>query len=112
MDIGTPDRYLQATWDILEGRVRTRVRPTAPGLIVDAGAEVASDARLGPRAVVSSGCRVGAGAEVRGSVLLEDCVVGEGARVSDSILAPGARVAAGAALAGAVLGRDEIVQAP
>ena len=24
MDIGTPERYLQASWDILEGRVRTR----------------------------------------------------------------------------------------
>ena len=71
MDIGTPDRYLQASWDILEGRVRTRVLPTAPGLFVDAGAEVASDAVLGPRAVVSAGCEIGSGAEVRGSVLLD-----------------------------------------
>ena len=31
MDIGTPERYLQASWDILEGRVETRGRPTAPG---------------------------------------------------------------------------------
>jgi mannose-1-phosphate guanylyltransferase len=31
MDIGVPERYLQATWDILEGRVATAVRPTAPG---------------------------------------------------------------------------------
>ena len=41
MDIGTPERYLQASWDILEGRVETRVRPTAPGLLVGAGAEIA-----------------------------------------------------------------------
>ncbi|MDX6603703.1 MAG: mannose-phosphate guanylyltransferase, partial [Solirubrobacterales bacterium] len=34
MDIGTPRRYLQASWDILEGRVETEVRPTAPGLLV------------------------------------------------------------------------------
>ena len=38
MDIGTPERYLQASWDILEQRVETRVRPTAPGMHV--GAEV------------------------------------------------------------------------
>ena len=64
MDVGTPERYLQATWDILEGRVATRVRPTAPGLFVEAGAEVDAAATVGPRAVVSAGCRIGSGAEV------------------------------------------------
>ena len=48
MDIGTPERYLEASWDILEGRVATRVRPTAPGLLVAAGAEVAAEATIGP----------------------------------------------------------------
>ena len=28
VDIGTPERYRQASWDILEGRVETRVEPT------------------------------------------------------------------------------------
>ncbi len=36
LDIGTPERYLQASWDILEGRVETRVEPTAPGLLAAA----------------------------------------------------------------------------
>ena len=31
VDIGTPERYLQASWDILEGRVETRVEPTRRG---------------------------------------------------------------------------------
>jgi mannose-1-phosphate guanylyltransferase len=111
MDIGTPASYLQASWDILEGRVETRVRPTAPGLFVGAGAEVAPGARIGPRAVVSSGCRVAAGAEVRESVLLDGCTVEEGARISGSALAPGVHVEAGAELADAVVGRDERVPA-
>jgi mannose-1-phosphate guanylyltransferase len=109
-DIGTPVSYLQATWDILEGRVATAVRPTAPGLFVAPGAEIAA-ARIGPRAVVSDGCRVAAGAEVRDSVLLDGCTVGEGARVSGSVLAPGVTVQAGAEISGAVLGRDEKVPA-
>ncbi|HKA66291.1 MAG TPA: NDP-sugar synthase [Solirubrobacterales bacterium] len=111
MDIGTPDRYLQASWDILEGRVATRVRPTAPGLLVAAGAEIADGARVGPRAVVSGGCRVAAGAEVRESVLLDDCSLGEGARVGGSVLAPGVTVGAGAELSGAIVGADERVPA-
>jgi mannose-1-phosphate guanylyltransferase len=111
MDIGTPERYLQASWDILEGRVETRVEPTSAGLLVAEGADVAEGAQVGPRAVVSAGCRLGARATVGESVLLEDCVVGEGAKVERSILAPGARVEPGAQLVNAVVGRDERVSA-
>jgi mannose-1-phosphate guanylyltransferase len=109
MDIGTPERYLQASWDILEGRVATQVEPTAPGLLVGEGAAIVTDAKVGPRAVVSAGCRVEGGAEVSESVLLDGCTVGEGARVQNSILAPGARVEPGAQLVNAVVGRDERV---
>jgi mannose-1-phosphate guanylyltransferase len=110
MDVGTPERYLQATWDVLEGRVRTGVVPTSPGTFVADSAEVAAEALIGPRAVVSAGCRIGAGAEIRESVLLEDCVVGDGARVGGSILAAGAEVGPGTAVDGAVTGRRGKVQ--
>ena len=107
MDIGTPERYLAASWDILEGRVETRVRPTAPGLLISPSAEVAPDATVGPRAVVGPGCRIGAGARVTESVLLEGSIVEAGARVERTILAPGASVAPDAALRDAVAGADE-----
>jgi mannose-1-phosphate guanylyltransferase len=111
VDIGTPERYLQASWDILESRVETQVKPTAPAVLIDRTAEVSDAATVGPRAVVGPGCRVEAGAEVLGSVLLDGCTVGEGARVAGSILAPGAEVAAGAKLSGAVIAADERVSA-
>jgi mannose-1-phosphate guanylyltransferase len=111
MDIGTPERYLQASWDILEGRVATRVEPTGPGCLVAADAEVDGTARTGPRLVVSSGCRIGPGAEVSEAVLLDGCTVGERALVERSILAPGVQVAPGARLVDAVVGRDERVPA-
>jgi mannose-1-phosphate guanylyltransferase len=109
MDIGTPERYLRASWDILEGRVRTDVMPTAPGRLLASGAVVAPEARLGERVVISPGCTVAAGAEVADSVLLEGCTVGEGARVSGSILGPGVNVEPRAVLADAVVSRDERV---
>jgi mannose-1-phosphate guanylyltransferase len=111
MDIGTPDRYLQASWDILEGGVETQVRPTAPGLLVGGDAVIDEEASVGPRAVVSGGCRVDRGAEVTDSVLLDGCTVGRDASVQGSILAPGAEVAPGARLIDAVIGRDERVPA-
>jgi mannose-1-phosphate guanylyltransferase len=111
MDIGTPERYLQASWDILEGRVETEVEPTSPGCLLAAGAEIDPDARIGERAVISSGCRIEAGAELNEVVLLDGCTVGAGARLEQSILAPGATVDPGARLVGAVVGRDERVPA-
>jgi mannose-1-phosphate guanylyltransferase len=111
MDIGTPDRYLQASWDILEGRVETRVEATAPGTLIAADAEVADGATVGPRVVISPGCRVEAGAEVTDSVLLAGCSVGEGAAVRGAILSAGVEVADGARLEGAVVGSGESVPA-
>jgi mannose-1-phosphate guanylyltransferase len=116
LDIGTPQRYLQAHWDILERRVETVMgeRVDDRGLLVadDAevddgaelegpalvgeGAEVAAGAAVGPRAVLGAGTSVAEGAEVTGSVLLPDCSVGAGARVRDVILSPGVEIAAGA----------------
>lgn len=107
MDIGTPERYLQASWDILEGRVETQVEPSGPDTLVAPDAEVDEAATLGPRAVVGPGCKVEAGAVVMGSVLLDGAVVGENARLVDSILSPGAEVAAGAEVAGAVAAERE-----
>jgi mannose-1-phosphate guanylyltransferase len=111
MDIGTPERYLQASWDILEQRVDTRVRPTAPGMHVGAEVEIADGATVGPRVVLGSGSRVEAGAEVRDSVLLDRCVVGEGARVDGSILSAGVVLEPGARLEDSVAGQDERVPA-
>ena len=48
MDIGTPARYLQATWDILEGASRRGSSRPRPGILVDASAAVAAGAASGP----------------------------------------------------------------
>jgi mannose-1-phosphate guanylyltransferase len=111
MDIGTPERYLQATWDILEGGVETLVEPTGPGMYVDPSAEIAESAVLGPRVVLGPGCRLGSGAEVRESVLLDGCLVGPGASLAGSILAPGVEIEAGASLEAGVVGQNERVSA-
>jgi mannose-1-phosphate guanylyltransferase len=107
VDIGTPERYLQASWDILESRVETRVEPSSESVLVDPDADVDPGAKVGPRVVIGPDCRVGDGAEVRESVLLGGSTVGKSARVVGSILAPRAEVAAGATIEGAVAAEGE-----
>jgi mannose-1-phosphate guanylyltransferase len=112
MDIGTPERYLQASWDILEGRVQTDVVASAPGLLIEDGAEVAAGAEVGPRAVVRAGTGVRDGARVTDSVLLERCRVGERAVIEGSILGDGVVVGDGATInEGSVLGDGAVVEA-
>jgi mannose-1-phosphate guanylyltransferase len=111
MDIGTPGRYLQASWDILEGRVATEVEPTGPGIFLGPGCEVAEAAEIGPRAVVSAGGLIGPGAIVESSVLLDGCTVGEGARVSRSILSAGVTVDPGAEVLDVIVAENERVAA-
>jgi mannose-1-phosphate guanylyltransferase len=112
MDIGTPERYLQATWDILEDRVETDVVASSPGMLIEEGAEVSAAAEVGPRAVVRSGCVVSDGASVAGSVLLEGCRVGERATIEGSILGDRASVGEGATVnEGTVLGDGAVIEA-
>ena len=100
LDLGTPEKYLQAHFDILEGRVDGE-RYAAP--FVAPGAEVHLRARLGRWVVVGSDAMVGADAEVDDSVLHSGAVVEAGARVFGSILGPRSRVGAGATVAGCAL---------
>jgi len=131
IDIGTPERYLRANWDILERRVDTvtgrRLDERAvlvedgaetgeaaiePPALIETGARIAAGARIGPRAVLGPGCEVGADATIEGSVLLAGCRVAERARVLEAILAARVEVEPGAAVeAGAVLGEGETVGA-
>jgi mannose-1-phosphate guanylyltransferase len=105
IDIGTPERYRQANWDILEGKVQTR-----PGERIAEAAEIADTATVAERAVIGPGSAIGAEAVVNESVLLEGCRVGAGAELREAILAAGVEVAPGTALEpGAVIGEGELV---
>jgi mannose-1-phosphate guanylyltransferase len=116
LDIGTPERYLQATFDIIEGNVQTAVldRLGDGYLAVDPG--TALDGRVVPPAVVERGCSIAEGAHVGSLVVLGDGVqVGAGARIERSVVLQGARIGAGCVLeqcivaAGAEVGENTTV---
>ena len=102
MDLGTPEKYLRAHMDVLEGRIHG---VEAPAPCIADGALVDPDADIGRLVVVAAGATVEAGARVDESVLHLESVVGAGAVVTGSILGPGSVVGAGAVLEGCVLGQ-------
>jgi len=100
IDLGTPQKFLQATFDALEGRI-AGLSYVAPH--VDPKAEVSLLAHLGRWVVVGPDVVVGADAVIDDSVLLRGAVVERGARIRDSIVGPNAVVGSNAAIEGAVL---------
>jgi mannose-1-phosphate guanylyltransferase len=112
IDIGTPDRFLEANWDILEGRVQTVISDQIEdATMVGDGCEVSDDAELRAPCVVGDRSRVESGAVIERSVLLGGCAIEENAAVSNSILSAGVTVSAGASLEGDVIGEGETVAA-
>ncbi|MBI2879481.1 MAG: NDP-sugar synthase [Candidatus Rokubacteria bacterium] len=131
LDIGTTEKYLQAHRDLLEGRLRSPLRPRGralgegwvePGtsiaesarlvgpVVLGAGCRVEAEARVGPAVVLGAGCVVGAGAHLEGAVLWESVSVGAGARLSGCLVARDCRIGAHARLTpGVVLGEGSVV---
>jgi mannose-1-phosphate guanylyltransferase len=123
LDIGTPARYLQGTFDILSGNVHTAVRARlgedrlavdgeaevlgriVPPALVERGAHVAAGAHVGSLVVLAQDVAVGAGSTVERAVVLAGTQIGEGCELRDCILAAGCRVGEGTTITGgAVLG--------
>jgi mannose-1-phosphate guanylyltransferase len=102
IDIGTPERYLQATRDILDGTVATK-GGTVP---VGEDTTVAADAELREPVLVGAECAIGERAEIGPAAVLGDrCKIGPGSRLENAVLHEGASVG------GDVVVRDSIVGA-
>ena len=109
MDLGTPEQYLQAHFDILDGKVA--FEPAYPSPFVAADASVDPSAALGPWVVVGSGAEIGSSVTLADTVMHPGSGIGDGATVTGTILGPGARIGAGANVRGSVLGEDAVVPA-
>ncbi|MEX1262419.1 MAG: NDP-sugar synthase [Actinomycetota bacterium] len=108
LDLGTPEKYLQAHFDMFEGKVHA---VTYPAPWVAQGADVDLQAHLGRWVAVGAGASIGPDAQVDDSVLHHGARVGAGARVSGSVLARDAVVGDGAIVEGSVLGESASVPA-
>ncbi len=130
LDIGTPERYLQGTFDIIEGNVDTPVRErlgdgwlaiaegaqihgrAVPPAVIERGVHVAPGAHVGSLVVLGENVRVGPGATVERSVILGGTEIGAGCVLRDCIVAAGCRVGQNSRIeGGAVLGEGVTVGA-
>jgi len=106
LDIGTPERYLRAHWDVLSGRTTASGMGRRVGDVL-LGDGAACDARVEGPAVLGPGARAEAGATLERAVLLEGSLVEGGAVVRDTVVGPGGVIASGAHCEGRIVGPGE-----
>ena len=105
LDIGTPERYLEATFDILEGTVGTAFGERTGGGYVVVEQSVDNRGRIIPSALVESGCVIGDGARVGGRVVLEAGVmVGANTTIERAVVLRGAEIGENCTLRGCIVG--------
>lgn len=94
LDIGTPERYLQGTFDLLDGTMRTGIPLdiAKDHTLIDPSATIAPGATVGPYAVLGAGVTVAENASVERAVVLDGGSIGAGSIVSRAILAPHVRI--------------------
>ncbi len=121
LDIGTPERYLKGTFDIIEGNVRTAVQErladgwiargegvevlgrVIPPAILERGVEVGAGAQVGSLVVLAEDVAVGAGSSVERAVVLKASSIGEGCELRDCIIGPGCTIGPRTRITGGVI---------
>jgi mannose-1-phosphate guanylyltransferase len=104
LDIGTPERYLQGTFDLLDGTAAgpcgggaENEHAVAPALI-EPGAMIGDGASVGPYAVLGPEATVAENVRIERAVVLEGASVGAGSLITDAIVCPRAQIGEGCRL--------------
>ncbi|MDD2417414.1 MAG: sugar phosphate nucleotidyltransferase [Oscillospiraceae bacterium] len=125
-DIGNLATYISCQRDILEGRLSTIPAPEGgvlyqdqppqgsyiiiPPAYIGRDVSIGLGAQIGPFAVLDDGCRVGDGAKIRNSVMLNSSYSGDRTSLTGTLLCHGASVRRGASLfEGSAIGSGGVV---
>ena len=112
LDIGTPARYLQASFDIVTGAVEVERSAHRDASAIGEHCEIAADAHLGELVVLGERVQVGARASIERSVVLAGAQIGAGCVLRESIVAERAKIGAYAQLEeDVVVGEDAEITA-
>jgi mannose-1-phosphate guanylyltransferase len=102
-DIGSPQKYLEAHFGIISGRMKL------PGYPLKACPPNDWDKKnvlMDSYSILDGGCVIKSGVAIENSVLGEDCRVEEGALIKDSVIWSGTRIRPNARIERSIIGRQ------
>jgi len=106
LDLGTPAKYIQAHYDILNSRVNfdfsekeilnhirigentvfEKESLLSGPIVIGSNCIIGKTAAISPLTVIGNNCRIGKGSSVSGSILYDGVAIGENCIIKDSIL--------------------------
>jgi len=106
LDLGTPEKYLQAHKDILSGKISfdfpgeeiykniyigksssySKESLLSGPIIIGENSVIENGAVINPLTVIGNNCYIASGSRISGSVIFDGCRVGKGCIIKDSIL--------------------------
>ena len=112
LDVGTPDKYMIAHMDILDGKVPfdfphkkvlsniyigegteyTKDNLITGPVVIGDNTKIESGARLLPLTVVGNNCFISSGASISESLIFDGCIVGKNCIISNSIIGKNVKV--------------------
>ena len=102
-DIGSPQKYLEAHYGIISGRVKL---PGYPQKSCPPNNWEKRQVQIDSYSILDGGCMIKPGVMIENSVLGEDCRVEEGALIKDSVIWSETRIRANARIERAIVGRQ------
>jgi NDP-sugar pyrophosphorylase family protein len=100
IDIGTHERYLQAHYDILAGKVKNF--PMGENNLL----QIANGVKIDKTSFLAKGCVVGADSQIINSFLGEDVVVEENTIIQNSVIWKGTKVGSNSIISGSIIGSN------
>lgn len=102
-DIGSPQKYLEAHYGIISGRVKL---PSYPQKSCPPNDWEKRQIQIDSYSILDGGCMIKSGVVIENSVLGEDCRVEEGALIKDSVIWSRTRIRSNARIERAIIGRQ------
>ncbi len=109
LDIGTPQKYLRAHHDILEGKIPLEFEgeEIKPRVWIGKGTEISPKATVFGPTIIGDNCRIRDHAAVFGHTAIGDnCEVREGARLEGCVLYDGCLIEEAAVIRNSILGKE------
>jgi mannose-1-phosphate guanylyltransferase len=128
LDIGSPQGYLQGSFDLIEGQVETSLVAqmgsdhlslaesaridgrVVPAALIAEDCELGHDAHAGSQVILGRGAKVGAGARLERTVVLAGAQIGERCVLRDCVVGERAQIGSHTEVSGgAVIGQDVVI---
>ncbi len=108
LDIGTPQRYMQAHDDLINNRLKAHP-VERPVITVSNGNSAHEEAQIDELSVIDPSCTIKPGVTIKNSVLGANCVIEEKSHIENSVIWAGTRTGKESKILNSIIGKSGII---